>query len=903
MTPERWERLEDLLSQALELPPNQREDFLRTQCGGDQNLRTEVASLIDAQERAPESPSPLAAVREVLAALETEYYLGRNLGGYQLEEFLGRGGTSTVYRARDMDSGHAVAVKIFAAHEIPPQDTGSAEVEHPNVAKILGFASDSGIPYMVLEYVEGETVAQRLRRSPLTQRELIPIARQIASGLAEAHRRGICHGDLKPANLMIDKRGIVKILDLGSAGGTAAYMAPERAAGKPPDARSDVYSFGATLYEMAAGERDFRMPAHARIPAPLGAVIERCMDKDPESRYPDAGALAAALDRLKPPSRLHALGSRIRWRPILATGAAAALAAGIAWFGYASRDAPPRFQLLTEDTNLALGPALSPDGKLLAYAANRDGEEGLDIWVQTVPAGTPLRLTAHEEDDFTPTFSPDGKWIVFASERDGGGLYRVAVKGGVQERIGPAGSRPRFSPDGKWIIYSTGPRGPRDRRAYRPRSIYLLPAAGGAPRPFHAEFSSAHSPVWSPDGRRVLFSGHIREDETDTWWIGMLDGSAPKPVRAPTPEPAGGFAFNQNSMLPQCWLADGRIVFQSHEGVHISLMAAPFSPQRSRFTGIPRRLTAGSELSVDPACGPQGEIVYASMRRSADLWSVSLGAANPLHPVTHSRRLATFPSLSPDGKKLLYATFGTTRSSAWLRDLESGYEHAIEGLHPLGLWLRQSADGSRIASLEDRDQGGTLRIEDIRGALVQAFPEVRLPLDFSRDGRFVLAGSGGNPPAILLHRAGAGRGTPLLRHPTMKLRHARFSPDQRSIAFSAQQAEEPHRTFLARFQDGGEIPLTAWTPATAVSAGNAEWSPDGRRLYFISEQDGYPCLWEQRLDGGSNRPLGGARAIRHFHHMALNLWVLSASKLSLAAARDKVVLTLVSSTSGIWMAR
>lgn len=903
MTPERWERLEELLSQALELPPNQREDFLRTQCGGDQNLRMEVASLIDAQERAPESPSPLAAVREVLAALETEYYLGRNLGGYQIEEFLGRGGTSTVYRARDMDSGHAVAVKIFSAHETPPQEAGSAEVEHPNVAKILRFASDSGIPYMVLEYVEGETVAQRLRRSRLTQRELIPIARQIAAGLAEAHRHGICHGDLKPANLMIDKRGIVKILDLGSAAGTEAYMAPERAAGKPPDARSDVYSFGATLYEMAAGERDFRMPAHGRIHAPLGAVIERCMDKNPESRYPDAGALAAALDRLKPPSMLHALGSRIRWRPILATVTVAALlAAGIAWFD-ASRDAPPRFQLLTEDTNLALGPALSPDGKLLAYAANRDGEEGLDIWVQTVPTGTPLRLTAHGEDDFTPTFSPDGKWIIFASERDGGGLYRVPVKGGAQERIGPAGSRPRFSPDGKWIMFTAGPRGPRNRGAYMPRRIYLLPAAGGAPRPFHAEFSSAHSPVWSPDGTRILFSGHIREDDTDTWWIGMLDGSAPAPVMAPSPERAGGYDFNQSSMLPQCWLPDGRLVFQRHEGVQVSLMAAPFSLQRSRFMGIPQRLTAGSDLFVDPACGPQGELVYASMQRSADLWSVSPAAASTLRPVTRSRRLASLPSLSSDGRKLLYATFGTTRSSAWLRDLESGHDQAIEGFHPLGFWLRQSADGSRIASLEDRDQGGTLRIEDIRGALVQAFPEVRLPLDFSHDGRFVLAESGGNPPAILLHRAGAGSGTPLLRHPTMKLRHARFSPDQRWIAFSAQQAEEPHRTFLARFQGGGEIPVTAWSPATAVSAENAEWSPDGRRLYFISEQDGYPCLWEQRLDGGSNRPLGEARAIRHLHHMALNLWLLSGRRRTLAAARDKVVLSILSSTSGIWMVR
>jgi len=479
MTPVRWQRLESLVSQTLELLPNQRLDFVRTECGDDEELGREVLSLIDAHERAPAAPPQIAAVREVLGALETEYYLGRSLGKYHVEEFLGRGGMSTVYRARDTESGQVVALKIFAPHCRPADEAGIARVDHPNVVRIVGHASDSKTAYTVMEYVDGETAAQRLRRSPLPPRELIPVARQMAAGLAAAHRSGVSHGDLKPANLMIDRNGTVKILDFGCSGGTAAYLAPERSAGAPADPRSDVYSFGGTLYEMATGERDFRTAERRKIaPARLGAFIERCLDKDAQGRYADADALVAALDGMKPPSTLDAFRGRINWRPAFATGAiVAAVAACLAWVKYGAQETQPQFQLVTEDTNLASGPALSPDGKLLAYAANRDGGVGLDIWVQKVPMGTPLRLTTDESDDVTPTFSPDSKWVVFGSDREGGGLYRVPAGGGVQERIGPAGYRPRFPLTGDGLVT------PRFRGALviavnRGGSIYFQRQAG-----------------------------------------------------------------------------------------------------------------------------------------------------------------------------------------------------------------------------------------------------------------------------------------------------------------------------------------------------------------------------------------------------------------------------------------
>ncbi|MBL8292683.1 MAG: serine/threonine-protein kinase, partial [Bryobacterales bacterium] len=883
MTPVRWQRLESLVSQALELLPNQRQDFVRTECGDDEELGREVLSLIDAYERAPTTTPQYAAMREVLGALETEYYLDRSLGKYHVEEFLGRGGMSTVYRARDTESGQVVALKIFAS-QLGSETTGTAEVDHPNVVKILGHASDSDVTYTVMEYVDGETAAQRLRRSPLPPRELIPVARQMAAGLAAAHRSGISHGDLKPANLMIDKNGRVKILDFGCSGGTADYLAPERVAGAPADPRSDVYSFGATLYEMATGERDFRAAERRRIaPVRLGAFIERCLDKDAQSRYADADALVAALDRMKPSSMLEAFRGRMNWRPVFAAGAiAAAVAACLAWVKYGAQETPPQFQLVTEDANLALGPALSPDGKTLAYAANRDGGVGLDIWVQKVPMGIPFRLTTDESDDFTPTFSPDSKWVVFGSDREGGGLYRVPASGGVEERIGPAGYRPRFSPDGRWISYTTIP--PRTRNRGQSMTIYLLSASGGAPQEFHAEFPIVHSPVWSPDGRQILFSGRVRQDDQDTWWIAKLDGSAPVPVSAPSPDRAGGFIFRQHAMLPQCWLPDGRIVLQRHQGRRVELMAAPFSLQRSRFMGVPQVLNSGSDQSVDPACGPRGELAYSAMRRDLHFWSVSRDGTHTLRPLTRARGASSLPSLTADGKRLLYVTLGERQSSVKLYDLETGVDHTLEEFQPLNSWRRVSADGVRIASLDDFERGGTLRITDARDVPIQEFPNVNRPTDFSRDAKYVLAESADRPSGIVLHRAGASQGTPVLRHPTMKLRHARFSPDQRWILFSAQRDEEPHQSFVAPFQGDREIPVTAWQPASTVTAVNAEWSADGQWLYFLSEQDGHLCLWEQRLEANSKRPLGEARPIRHLHHMALSLRQIPQNRRALAVA-------------------
>jgi len=904
MTPARWQRIEDLVSQALELSENRREDFLRIQCADDRDLINEVNSLIDAYERPPASSSPFAAVREALGAIETEYYLGRMIGKYRVEEFLGRGGTSTVYRARDAGTGETIALKILSPDACSPEETGCSAVEHPNVARVLELIGDSDVRAIVMEHIDGETVAQRLRRAAIGPREIVQIATQAAAGLAAAHELGISHGDVKPANLMIDSQGTVKVLDFGCRGTTAAYLAPERVAGKPPDPRSDVFSFGVTLYEMATGQRDFRMPVRAHVHGPLGALIERCVDQDPQRRYADAAELVRALNELKPPTLLDAFRSGMTRKSMVVAGTIfALLATCLALLPHVRKQPSRQYYSLTDNTTLVVQPALSPDGKLVAYAANRDGGIGLDIWLQHVREGTPRRLTMHPADDLSPSFSPDGKWIVFGSDRDGGGIYRVAVNGGIEARIGAAGFRPQYSPDGKWISYRSVPRGSRSRGSYMPRRIDLLPVSGGAPIPFAAGLSSAHSPVWSPDGKHILFVGQSREGDADTWWVGKLDGSAPLGVSASPPGRASGYVFQLSAMLPQCWLPDGRIVFQHHQGASITLRMVSFSIQQRRFTEVPQALTSGSGQAVDPACGAEGELLYANLQARINLWSVALGEDRILRPVTRTQGLDTSPSVTGNGNRLLYVNAGAMESHMRRHDLERGDDHAFGGSKPRNLWLRQSGDGSRIATLEDRRRRGKVRITDAGGELVQELPDVFQPQDFSPDAKFVLARSESRPAAILLHRAEGNGGSVLLRHPVLKLHHARISPDGRWIVFSAQRAEEPPQSFVVHFRHGVEIPVSDWMPASTGDAVNAEWSPDGELLYFLSERDGYLCLWDQRLNASTKRPLGEARPIHHFHHFALNLWDVSHNHRALAVARDRVILNVVSRTSELWLAR
>ena len=346
MTPERWQKVQDLFHAASEREPARRDSFLLEACGDDRELRREVESMLASSERVGsflESPA-LAAVGAGFRATEVEpierLTRGQRLGQYEIVSWLGAGGMGEVYRARDARLGREVALKVLPSDLAEEPDRlrrfeeearAASALNHPSIVTIYDIGSSDSVPFIAMELVEGKTLRDVLRGGPVPLKRLLSLSAQIADGLARAHAAGIVHRDLKPENLMVTKDGFVKILDFGLAKlasvgfeasdpsrpkamtratapgtvlGTVGYMSPEQASGLPADFRSDQFSLGTILYEMIAGKRAFDRPtavqtlsaviqdeavplsvAASKTPANLVWIVERCLAQDPEDRH------------------------------------------------------------------------------------------------------------------------------------------------------------------------------------------------------------------------------------------------------------------------------------------------------------------------------------------------------------------------------------------------------------------------------------------------------------------------------------------------------------------------------------------------------------------------------------------------------------------------------------------
>ena len=345
MQVERWKQVEALFEAAQQRPADERADFLRQACPADPELRAEVESLLKAADsRDPLlDGSPLSSIAERPPALKA----GDNLGNFQIVAMIGRGGMGEVYRARDMRLKREVAIKT-----LPPGFAGDRDriarferearaasaLNHPNIVSVHEFGHEGGVTFIVSELVEGETLARLIHRGPLPLRKLIEVSTQTCDGLAAAHAAGVIHRDLKPGNIMLTRDGRVKILDFGLARqdrahgadsttmeashpgmimGTPGYMSPEQVRGEPTDARSDIFSLGVILYEMASGKRAFSGVSSVEVmnsilkdeppelppasPPTLDRIVRRCIEKQPARRFQSAADLGFALNALSAP--------------------------------------------------------------------------------------------------------------------------------------------------------------------------------------------------------------------------------------------------------------------------------------------------------------------------------------------------------------------------------------------------------------------------------------------------------------------------------------------------------------------------------------------------------------------------------------------------------------------------
>jgi Tol biopolymer transport system component len=551
---------------------------------------------------------------------------------------------------------------------------------------------------------------------------------------------------------------------------------------------------------------------------------------------------------------------------------------------------------MTYDSGLTYTPALSLDGKLLAYASDRGRGGNTDIWVQQVAGGQAIRLTRHEADDHQPAFSADGSVIAFRSERDGGGLYIISTLGGDERLIAKAGVRPRFSADGKWLAYHIG-------NSLGACKIYLMPAAGGQAKELQTDIAWAAWPVWSPDGKRLLFQGSMSPTggmsvkERDWWVVPIEGGSAVKTSMVDQ-------LRNRRFFLqPDYWLGD-RVLFSDGPVLrHIQI-----SNQTFQAAGNAQRLTGGTASEGNPVGAPTGDIAFTSGTLTSDLWSLSVDAnqgkvRGELQRLTEDAADDSSPHLSKDGKKMVFASTRSGNRDLWIRDVMSGKDRPLAATPASETRGRISPDGSRVA-FEVRDQtGSSVHLIPSDGGASEKLCDDCTLMDFSADGRTVVYTTRAGFASIDLETR---QKIDIIKHPKYRLHRAAFSPDNKWLAMhvpiEAGKRQPVVVTALRGGQASGEEKDWIVVSDHLGTDRHPWWSPDGNLLYFVSERDGFVCFYARRLDPATKHPLAEVFNVYHFHGARRSVGA-QAGYFGPSLISGRLVFSMTETTGNIWMTK
>jgi eukaryotic-like serine/threonine-protein kinase len=907
---------------------------------------------------------------------------GDKLGSYEIRAPIGAGGMGEVYRAHDIKLGRDIALKILPAALANDADYMArfqrearvlASLNHPNIITIYEINNADGLDFIAMEYVRGKTLKHLIRNRGLLPGEALPYAVQIADALTAAHVVGIVHRDIKPANIMInDANGNIKVLDFGLAKqtaiaevgefvstetldrdvepetatgkvfGTVAYMSPEQVEGKNVDARSDIFSFGSVLYEMLTGRQAFQgktkmsiLAAVLReepkaaselvhgIPPELEEVIGFCLRKDLSRRLQTMADLKLLLENLREKSDAGKLGqntlafarSPLRWRIVVGALLLLSALAATWWLGRSGAPAPPvRLTRLTWDSGLTVDPVLSPTGELLAYASDRAGEGNLDIWVQPVSGGEPKRLTQDPADEESPSFSPDGSRIAFHSYRNGGGIYAVSALGGQERRIADGGQNPRFSPDGLWIVYWIG-----EPNYYSPSGkVYVVPSTSGKPVQVQPGFADARYPIWTPDGKHILFQGARSAQEEPDWWVtpvGSEIQAGDKAVKT------GAFAvFRRRGIsvyMGPGGFRGGQIVFSANDSTATSLInlrslyQMPVSTRSWKAAGRLERLTFGTSMDAEPFPSTDGRVVFASLQFANSIWLLPFDAGGQagaeIQRVTEGTAYDATPSVSHDGTKLVFTSGRLGNRDVWIRDLKTGREAALTSTPLDEASPVISADGTKVAYTVSGQTSQPIYVVDTilsRGSSVpeKVCDDCGEPVDWSPDGSRILYISGQSKGVSSFNLA-TGRKDKIAQSARYGIDQAQYAPQGAWICVLAYIDPTHTRIFAIPLRAGTAVSEDQWIPITDGASWDdrPRWSLNGNLIYFYARRDGFGCIWEQAVDPVTKKPVGPPQAVHHFHSTGLSITHMRLDRLGLSVAVDKLAFNLLEAKGNLWM--
>ena len=810
---------------------------------------------------------------------------GRRLGPYEILAPIGAGGMGEVYRARDTKLDRDVAIKVLPGSVSRDPDVlnrfereakAVAALSHPNILGIFDFGTHEGTAYAVMELLDGETLRSRLDGGALPQRRAVEYALQIVRGLAAAHGKGIVHRDLKPDNVFVTQDGRVKILDFGLAKtaaapgdagdtrsptalaytepgtvmGTVGYMSPEQVRGLAVDHRSDIFSFGAVLYEMLSGKRAFQRDTAAetmtavlreeppelsaaplQISPALDRIVRHCLEKSPEQRFRSTDDIAFSLQSLSessgiavstvagPSGRRVPRGVLLGMAGILAGAIAGSLLTSGRQSAQKVAGRPIRFEVNSPPDQQAVGTvALAPDGSRLAFTARKVGGNTAQLWIRAIEDSTP-RMLPGTEGAQQPFWAPDSASVGFFAE---GQLKRVAVSGGPPQALAAVTTEVRgasWSGDGR-IVFGPTFTGP----------LLQVSASGGKVTPAtvldKGRGEGTHRWPWFlPDGRHFLYyAAGSTGMEPGEIWVGNLGSSDVKHVG-----PSSSLAV---------YAFPGYLLFTRGS----ALVAQPFDSRRLELRGEATPLGADLPSSSSTSglraltASLDGTIAWHSLASamSQPVWFDRQG-----HEIARLAEAAAwfYPRLSPDGQRLAIARgiADTTVEDIWMIDLARNVTTRMT-VDPADdaapVW---SPDGTRLVFNSSR-KGAAADLYMMRAdqpgseeLLVGSEPP-KLADTWSPDGRFLIFEV--NSPQSrqdlrLLPLEGDRKPVPFLATPFNEL-NARFSPDGRWVAYTS-DVSGTSEIYVRPFHESGGT----WRVSNRGGQ-TPTWKGDGREIYYLA---------------------------------------------------------------------